>query len=76
MNRRLPHDQHPSPADHDHPGALEPADGAAGQTIETPKGEPFRVIAVRRGERVTVSPLDGGREWDVPARSWRRGGWR
>ena len=38
-----------------------------GQTIETPKGEPFRVIAVRRGERVIVSPLDGGQEWDVPA---------
>ena len=39
-----------------------------GQTIETPKGEPFRVIAVTRGETVTVSPLDGAREWDVPAR--------
>ena len=38
-----------------------------GQTIETPKGEPFRVKAVRRGERVIVSPLDGGQEWDVPA---------
>jgi hypothetical protein len=38
-----------------------------GQTIETPKGEPFRVIAVRRGERVIVSPLDGSQEWDVPA---------
>ena len=38
-----------------------------GQTIETPKGEPFRVIAVTRGEQVTVSPLDGAREWDVPA---------
>jgi hypothetical protein len=38
-----------------------------GQTIETPKGEPFRVIAVTRGETVTVSPLDGAREWDVPA---------
>jgi hypothetical protein len=38
-----------------------------GQTIETPKGEPFRVIAVARGETVTVSPLDGAREWDVPA---------
>ena len=31
-----------------------------GQTVETPKGEPFRVIAVTRGEQVTVSPLDGG----------------
>ena len=38
-----------------------------GQTIETPKGEPFRVKAVARGEQVTVSPLDGGQEWDVPA---------
>jgi hypothetical protein len=38
-----------------------------GQTIETPKGEPFRVIAVTRGEMVTVSPLDGAREWNVPA---------
>jgi hypothetical protein len=38
-----------------------------GQTIKTPKGEPFRVIAVTRGEQVTVSPLDGAREWDVPA---------
>src|SRR5687768_10730222 len=38
-----------------------------GQTIETPKGEPFRVISVTRGETVTVSPLDGAREWDVPA---------
>ena len=38
------------------------------QTVETPKGEPFRVISVTRGETVTVSPLDGGQEWDVPAR--------
>ncbi len=38
-----------------------------GQTIETPKGEPFRVKAVTRGEKVTVSPLDGGQEWAVPA---------
>jgi hypothetical protein len=37
------------------------------QTIETPKGEPFRVIAVTRGETVTVSPLDGAGEWTVPA---------
>jgi len=46
-----------------------------GQTIETPKGEPFRVIAVRRGEKVTVSPLDGAREWDVPAQELEAG-WR
>jgi len=39
-----------------------------GETIETPKGEPFRVIVVARGERVTVSPLDGGQEWDVSVR--------
>jgi hypothetical protein len=39
-----------------------------GQTIETPKGEPFRVKAVSSGERVTVSPLDGAREWNVAAR--------
>jgi hypothetical protein len=38
-----------------------------GQTVETPKGEPFRVISVTRGETVTVSPLDGAREWNVPA---------
>ena len=38
-----------------------------GQTIETPKGEPFRVKAVTRGDQVTVSPLDGGQGWDVPA---------
>jgi len=38
-----------------------------GQTIETPKGEPFRVKAVTPGACVTVSPLDGGQEWDVPA---------
>jgi hypothetical protein len=45
----------------DHLAALE------GRTIETPKGEPFRVIAVRRGKGVTVSPLDGAQEWDAPA---------
>jgi hypothetical protein len=38
-----------------------------GATIETPKGEPFGVKAVSRGERVTVSPLDGGQEWEVSA---------
>lgn len=38
-----------------------------GATVETPKGEPFGVKAVARGEHVTVSPLDGGREWDVSA---------
>jgi hypothetical protein len=38
-----------------------------GATIETPKGEPFGVKAVSRGEHVTVSPLDGGQEWDVSA---------
>jgi hypothetical protein len=44
-----------------------------GQTIETPKGEPYRVTAVSRGERVTVSPLDGGQEWDVPAQELEAG---
>jgi hypothetical protein len=44
-----------------------------GQTIETPKGEPFRVKSVTRGERVTVSPLDGGQEWDVPAQELEAG---
>ena len=44
-----------------------------GQTIETPKGEPFRVISVTRGEKVTVSPLDGAREWDVPAEELEAG---
>jgi len=38
-----------------------------GQTIETPKGEDFWVMAVTRGETVTVSPLDGAQEWDVRA---------
>jgi hypothetical protein len=38
-----------------------------GQTIETPKGEPFRVTGVGRGVKVTVSPLDGAQERDVPA---------
>lgn len=44
-----------------------------GQTIETPKGEPFRVMAVTRGERVMVSPLDGAQEWDVPAHELEAG---
>ncbi len=44
-----------------------------GQTIETPKGEPFRVIAVSRAEWVRVSPLDGGQEWDVPAQELEAG---
>jgi len=44
-----------------------------GRSIETPKGEPFRVISVIRGERVTVSPLDGGQEWDVPAQELEAG---
>ena len=44
-----------------------------GQTVETPKGEPFRVKAVTSGEGVTVSPLDGGQEWDVPARELETG---
>jgi hypothetical protein len=44
-----------------------------GQTIETPKGEPFRVIAIERGEKVTVSPLDGAQEWDVPAEELEAG---
>lgn len=43
------------------------------QTVETPKGEPFRVVAVTRGEVVTVSPLDGGQEWDVPAKELEEG---
>ena len=38
-----------------------------GETVETPKGEPFAVKVVSRGEGVTVSPLDGGQEWNVPA---------
>jgi hypothetical protein len=43
------------------------------QTVETPKGEPFRVKAVTSGEGVTVSPLDGGQEWDVPAQELEAG---
>ncbi len=38
-----------------------------GETVETPKGEPFAVKVVSRGEGVTVGPLDGGQEWNVPA---------
>jgi hypothetical protein len=67
--------EEPLPATTDQPppdAAITPAHwdqlaALVGQTIETPKGEPFRVIAVTRGETVTVSPLDGGQEWDVPA---------
>jgi hypothetical protein len=44
-----------------------------GQTIETPKGEAFRVIAVAHGEQVTVGPLDGGQEWAVSARDIEEG---
>jgi hypothetical protein len=44
-----------------------------GQTVETPKGEPFRVKAVTSGEGVTVSPLDGGQEWVVPAQELEAG---
>jgi hypothetical protein len=44
-----------------------------GQTVETPKGEPFRVKAVTFGEGVTVSPLDGGQEWVVPAQELEAG---
>ena len=44
-----------------------------GQTIETPKGEPFRVMSITPGKGVTVSPLDGGQEWDVPAQELETG---
>jgi hypothetical protein len=44
-----------------------------GRTVETPKGEPFRVIAVKAGAGVTVSPLDGGQERDVPAQELEAG---
>ncbi len=68
--------EEPSPATTDQPppdAAITPAHwdqllALEGQMIETPKGEPFRVIAVTRGETVTVSPLDGAREWNVPAK--------
>jgi hypothetical protein len=39
----------------------------AGETVETPKGEPFALKDVSRGEHVMVSPLDGGQEWEIPA---------
>lgn len=39
----------------------------SGRTLETPKGEPFAVNDMKRGVGVTVSPLDGGREWTVSA---------
>jgi hypothetical protein len=51
----------------DHLMALE------GRTVETPKGEPFRVKAVTSGQSVTVSPLDGGQELDVPAQELEAG---
>lgn len=38
-----------------------------GETLETPKGEPFAVIDVTPGVSLTVSPLDGGGEWAVSA---------
>jgi hypothetical protein len=44
-----------------------------GQTIETPKGEPFRVMSITPRKGVTVSPLDGGQEWDVPAQELETG---
>ena len=44
-----------------------------GRTIETPKGEPFRVKAVTSGERVTVIPLDGARESEVAAHELEAG---
>jgi hypothetical protein len=47
--------------------------GLKGRTVETPKGEPFRVNAVAPGKGVTVSPLDGGKEWDVPAQELEAG---
>ena len=50
------------------PGLWQRLAALEGQTIETPKGEPVRVLAVTAGERVRVSPLDGAREWDVTAR--------
>jgi hypothetical protein len=60
-------DQPSSSATTTTPALWDQLNALGGQTIETPKGEPFRVIAVTRGETVTVSPLDGAREWDVPA---------
>jgi hypothetical protein len=44
-----------------------------GRTVETPKGEPFRVKAVTSGQGVTVSPLDGGQELVVPAQELEAG---
>ncbi len=60
-------DQQPPPGATITPALWNQLVALEGQTIETPKGEPFRVIAVTRGETVTVSPLDGAGEWDVPA---------
>ncbi len=64
---RLPTDNAITPALWDQLMALE------GRTVETPKGEPFRVKAVTSGACVTVSPLDGGQEWDVPAQELEAG---
>ena len=37
------------------------------------KVKPFRVMSVTPGKGVTVSPLDGGQEWDVPAQELETG---
>jgi hypothetical protein len=74
--------EEPSPAADEFATSAAPTDAAElwnrlialeGQTIETPKGEPFRVIAIERGEKVTISPLDDAQDWAVPARELEAG---
>src|SRR5215207_5387309 len=60
-------DQSSPSATTNNPALWDQLNALEGQTIETPKGEPFRVISVTRGQTVTVSPLDGAQEWNVPA---------
>jgi hypothetical protein len=64
---------HPPPANATTPAFWDQLRALQGQKVETPKGEPFRVKAVTSGEGVTVSPLDGGQEWVVPAQELEAG---
>ncbi len=64
---------HPPAANATTPALWDQLKVLEGQTVETPKGEPFRVHTVKSGEGVTVSPLDGGQEWVVPAEELEAG---
>jgi hypothetical protein len=64
---------HPPAANSNTPALWDKLKVLERQTIETPKGEPFRVKAGTSREGVTVSPLDGGQEWVVPAQELEAG---